>query len=72
MVRQSSGEGHAILSVNTTAGDFILDNLEPKVLLWSDTGYTYLKRVAIQLRPLGSDRIPTEHSRQRHEIISGR
>ncbi|MER9063938.1 transglutaminase-like cysteine peptidase [Mesorhizobium sp. M0019] len=44
MVRQSSGEGHAILSVNTTAGDFILDNLEPKVLLWSDTGYTYLKR----------------------------
>ncbi|MER8549789.1 MULTISPECIES: transglutaminase-like cysteine peptidase [unclassified Mesorhizobium] len=33
-----------MLSVNTTAGDFILDNLEPKVLLWSDTGYTYLKR----------------------------
>ncbi|MER8520750.1 transglutaminase-like cysteine peptidase [Mesorhizobium sp. M1076] len=28
MVRQSSGEGHAMLSVNTTAGDFILDNLE--------------------------------------------
>ncbi len=44
VVRQPNGEGHAVLTVETTLGDFILDNLETDVLAWTDTDYRYLKR----------------------------
>lgn len=44
VVLQPNGEGHAVLTVRTDHGDFILDNMRNKVLLWSDTEYTYLKR----------------------------
>ncbi|MDX8529951.1 transglutaminase-like cysteine peptidase [Mesorhizobium sp. VK25A] len=44
VVRQPNGDGHAVLTVRTSLGEFILDNLEPKVLAWNDTAYTYLKR----------------------------
>ncbi len=44
VARQPNGDGHAVLTVRTSRGDFILDNLEAKVNLWSETPYTYLKR----------------------------
>lgn len=44
VVRQPNGEGHAVLTVTTTMGDFILDNLEPRILAWTDTDYQFLKR----------------------------
>jgi predicted transglutaminase-like cysteine proteinase len=44
VVRQPNGDGHAVLTARTSLGDFILDNLEPRVLAWADTGYRYLKR----------------------------
>ncbi|WP_235916551.1 transglutaminase-like cysteine peptidase [Ciceribacter naphthalenivorans] len=44
VVLQPSGEGHAVLTVRTDHGDFILDNMRNKVMLWSETEYTYLKR----------------------------
>ncbi|MCO5066002.1 MAG: transglutaminase-like cysteine peptidase [Rhizobiaceae bacterium] len=44
VVRQPNGEGHAVLTVRTTAGDYILDNLEPGIHRWDETAYTYLKR----------------------------
>ncbi len=44
VARQPNGDGHAVLTVRTSLGEFILDNLEPKVLSWTDTDYTYLKR----------------------------
>ena len=44
VVRQPNGDGHAVLTVRTSLGDFVLDNLEPRVLAWNETEYTYLKR----------------------------
>jgi predicted transglutaminase-like cysteine proteinase len=44
VARQPNGEGHAVLTVRTSRGDFILDNLEPRVLAWNESEYTYLKR----------------------------
>lgn len=44
VVRQANGEGHAVLTVRTDRGDFILDNLDQRVRLWNETDYTYLKR----------------------------
>ncbi len=44
VVLQPNGDGHAVLTVHTDRGDFVLDNMRQKVLLWSDTNYTFLKR----------------------------
>ncbi len=48
VVRQPNGDGHAVLTARTSYGDFILDNLEPRVLAWEDTEYRYLKRQSDQ------------------------
>ncbi|MDR7223527.1 transglutaminase-like cysteine peptidase [Aminobacter aminovorans] len=44
VVRKPDGEGHAVLTVRTSKGDFILDNLTDAVRQWDETGYSYLKR----------------------------
>ena len=44
VVRDKRGDGHAVLTVRTNKGEFILDNQNEKVLLWSDTGYRFVKR----------------------------
>nr|WP_246102817.1 transglutaminase-like cysteine peptidase [Rhizobium straminoryzae] len=44
VVLQPNGEGHAVLTVRTDRGDFVLDNMRNRVMLWSETEYTYLKR----------------------------
>lgn len=47
VVLQPNGDGHAVLTVRTDRGDFILDNMQNKVLLWSETPYRYLKRQSV-------------------------
>ena len=44
VVRDQKDEGHAVLTVKTDKGDYVLDNQAPDVLLWSDTGYRFVKR----------------------------
>lgn len=44
VVRTPSGEVHAVLVVSTSAGDYVLDNLTPWVVKWSETGYTWIIR----------------------------
>ncbi|CAN7168696.1 transglutaminase [Metarhizobium album] len=46
VVRKPDGEGHAVLTLRTSEGDFVLDNLVDEVKLWSETPYTFLKRQA--------------------------
>lgn len=46
VVRKPDGEGHAVLTLRSAQGDFILDNLVDEVKLWTETRYTYLKRQA--------------------------
>jgi len=44
VVHDQNGDGHAVLTVETDKGEFILDNQRDDVLLWSDTGYRFVKR----------------------------
>ena len=37
-------EGHAVLTVSTADGDFILDNRRDDILHWSSVNYSFLKR----------------------------
>ncbi|NGN43737.1 transglutaminase-like cysteine peptidase [Mesorhizobium sp. CGMCC 1.15528] len=46
VVRKPDGEGHAVLTVRTDKGDFVLDNLTDTVRQWDETGYRFLKRQA--------------------------
>ncbi len=44
VVRQPDGAGHAVLTVLTDRGDLVLDNLETRVLVWTDTELHFVKR----------------------------
>ncbi len=44
VVLDEKAQGHAVLTVATDKGDFVLDNRRNDVLRWNDTGYTFLKR----------------------------
>ena len=44
VVRDEKGEGHAVLTVITDEGDYVLDNQNLDILIWSDTGYRFIKR----------------------------
>jgi predicted transglutaminase-like cysteine proteinase len=44
VVRDKRGDGHAVLTVKTDKGEFVLDNQNEEILLWSDTGYRFVKR----------------------------
>ena len=44
VVRDKKNEGHAVLTVTTDRGDYVLDNQNKDILLWSETGYRFVKR----------------------------
>jgi predicted transglutaminase-like cysteine proteinase len=44
VVIDEKGEGHAVLTLITDRGDFILDNKTNTVHGWRQTGYTFIKR----------------------------
>ncbi|KPB00631.1 transglutaminase-like cysteine peptidase [Ahrensia marina] len=44
VARDAQGGGHAVLTVVTDRGDYILDNVEQNVMHWKDAELYYLKR----------------------------
>lgn len=44
VVKDHAGEGHAVLTVKTDHGDYVLDNMVDTVLPWDETGYRFVKR----------------------------
>ncbi|MFA6267821.1 MAG: transglutaminase-like cysteine peptidase [Pseudolabrys sp.] len=44
VVRDKRGDGHAVLTVKTDRGEFVLDNQEDQILPWTRTGYKFVKR----------------------------
>ncbi|WP_279479102.1 transglutaminase-like cysteine peptidase [Aureimonas sp. SK2] len=44
VVRKVDGTGHAILTLRTAAGDFVLDNLDWRVRRWNEVPYRFVKR----------------------------
>jgi predicted transglutaminase-like cysteine proteinase len=63
VVRDERGDGHAILTVRTGQGDFVLDNKVANIRMWHQTGYRYVMRQSfvdprlwMSLVPEGTDR----------------
>jgi predicted transglutaminase-like cysteine proteinase len=46
VVKDANGDGHAVLTVKTTKGEYILDNMNDAARLWTATPYRYVKRQA--------------------------
>jgi len=44
VVKDERNEGHAVLTVKTTAGEFVLDNMNDEVKPWNRTAYRFVKR----------------------------
>ena len=44
VVKDENGEGHAVLTVKTSQGEYVLDNLHDQIKPWSMTGYRFVKR----------------------------
>jgi predicted transglutaminase-like cysteine proteinase len=44
VVRDQNNQGHAVLTVVTSHGDFILDNMTDEIRPWEKTGYRFVKR----------------------------
>ncbi len=44
VVLDENKQGHAVLTIPTPKGDYVLDNRRKEILRWDDTGYTFLKR----------------------------
>lgn len=44
VVRDEKGDGHAVLTVTTDVGDFVLDNRTQEILPWRSTPYSFVKR----------------------------
>lgn len=63
VVRDERGDGHAVLTVRTAQGDYILDNKVNDIRLWHQTGYKFVMRQSfveprlwMSLVPEGDDR----------------
>lgn len=48
VVRDERGDGHAVLTVKTSKGEFVLDNLREGVKPWSESPYRFVKRQSQQ------------------------
>jgi len=48
VVKDKNGDGHAVLTVKTSRGEFVLDNMTDAVKLWTSTPYRFVKRQSQQ------------------------
>jgi predicted transglutaminase-like cysteine proteinase len=44
VVKDQHGAGHAVLMIRTDQGDLILDDMNDRIVVWSQTGYAFVKR----------------------------
>lgn len=44
VVKDKNNEGHAVLTVHTDHGDYVLDNMTDDIKGWKQTGYRFVKR----------------------------
>jgi len=44
VVKDLNNDGHAVLTITTSMGDFVLDNMRDEVRPWTQTGYRFVKR----------------------------
>jgi predicted transglutaminase-like cysteine proteinase len=48
VVLDENGDGHAVLTIASHDGDYVLDNRRDDILLWGETNYKFLKRQTLR------------------------
>jgi predicted transglutaminase-like cysteine proteinase len=64
VVRDENNQGHAVLTVRTDHGDFILDNKQPQILTWRSTPYSYVKQQSEENPLVWISLVPPDQMRQ--------
>lgn len=71
VVRDLVGDGHAVLTIVTNRGDYVLDNFTNEVKLWHETGYRFIKRQSqtdpnqwVSLTTVGADPVLVANPRR--------
>ena len=70
VVLDELGLGHAVLTVRTDRGDFILDNMRNDIRNWRTTGYTFIKRQS-QHNPQIWTALTNRGTKVSHTTVSG-
>jgi predicted transglutaminase-like cysteine proteinase len=70
VVLDEVGDGHAVLTARTNAGDYILDNRRDTIQRWSETRYQFLKRQS-QEDPTVWMALTNKERRRSTSVISG-
>ena len=70
VVLDEAGDGHAVLTARTDAGDYILDNRRDAIQRWSETRYQFLKRQS-QKDPQVWMALTNKERRRSTSVISG-
>ena len=70
VVLDEAGNGHAVLTARTDAGDYILDNRRDTIQRWSETRYQFLKRQS-QSDPQIWMALTNKQARRSTSVISG-
>lgn len=65
VVLDERNAGHAVLTVVTNMGDFVLDNQNPEILPWHSTRYMFVKRQAQKHPQLWVSLLPKARKRVR-------
>jgi hypothetical protein len=69
VVRKPDGEGHAVLTLRTSEGDFVLDNLVDEVKHWREHALQLSQAPGIdQFRPVGHHRERLRRSGRRAQV----
>jgi predicted transglutaminase-like cysteine proteinase len=62
VVFTTANKGHGVLTVVTNRGDFILDNISPRIVRWDQTLYWYFKRQSRTHQAYWESVVDTVHS----------
>jgi predicted transglutaminase-like cysteine proteinase len=70
VVLDEKNEGHAVLTVTTKDGDYVLDNRRNDVKRWNNTGYKFLKRQS-HGNPLQWEALQNQKTKSSGYVASG-
>lgn len=70
VVLDENREGHAILTVRTADGDYLLDNKHSKIMSWNQSPYRFIKRQSYRDPRLWMSLVPDENARNRETSLT--
>lgn len=72
VVRDETGQGHAVLTARTLSGDFVLDNRRDEIVAWDESPYEFVKRQSAMDPSIWMALEPTVDTREPEQFASAK